>query len=92
MAFSHDLALVASTSYDETVRIWRADTGEYMQELKGHRDWVYSVAFAQLYFRSICIIRRYSLDLARHYRRVYAELKGHSGWVSWRLFHTTRPL
>src|SRR5204862_6913349 len=45
-AFSHDSALVASASYDQTVRLWRAATGECVQELKGHGDTVNSVAFS----------------------------------------------
>src|SRR5436190_23533472 len=46
VAFSHDSALVASASYDQTVRLWRAATGECVQELKGHRGEVNSVAFS----------------------------------------------
>ncbi|KAL7796140.1 hypothetical protein V8C37DRAFT_23337 [Trichoderma ceciliae] len=45
VAFSHDSSLVASAS-DETVRLWRADTGECIQELKGHGGLVMSVAFS----------------------------------------------
>ena len=46
MAFSHDSALVASGCEDETVRIWRTATGESIQTLVGHHDWVTSVAFS----------------------------------------------
>ncbi|KAK1840383.1 Vegetative incompatibility protein HET-E-1-like protein 7 [Colletotrichum chrysophilum] len=46
VAFSHDSALVASASGDETVRLWRTDTGDCVQELKGHSDSVRSVAFS----------------------------------------------
>ncbi|KAK0723422.1 hypothetical protein B0T26DRAFT_801956 [Lasiosphaeria miniovina] len=46
VAFSPDSALVASGSWDQTVRLWRSDTGECVQELKGHSDSVSSVAFS----------------------------------------------
>src|SRR5437762_9103379 len=36
VAFSHDSSLVASASHDRTVRLWRAATGECVQERKGH--------------------------------------------------------
>ena len=32
-------------SYDKTIRIWNASTGECMHILNGHSDWVNSVAF-----------------------------------------------
>jgi WD40 repeat protein len=43
--FSHDSAFVASGG-DKTIRIWRADTGECVQELQGHSSEVSSVAFS----------------------------------------------
>ncbi|RYP68781.1 hypothetical protein DL770_008391 [Monosporascus sp. CRB-9-2] len=46
VAFSYNSALVASASSDETVRVWRVDTGECTQELNDHDDWVSSVAFS----------------------------------------------
>ena len=46
VVFSHDSALIASASDDQTVCIWCADSGECLQTLKGHSDWVTSVAFS----------------------------------------------
>ena len=37
---------MASASDDQTVRVWRCDTGECVQELKGHSDYVDSVVFS----------------------------------------------
>jgi WD40 repeat protein len=46
VAFSPDSALLASASYDHTIRIWRTDTGECAQTLEGHSDGVRSVSFS----------------------------------------------
>ncbi|RFU78062.1 vegetative incompatibility het-e-1 [Trichoderma arundinaceum] len=46
VALSHDASLVASASQDQTVRIWRTDTGECIHILKGHSYPVHSVAFS----------------------------------------------
>ncbi|KAK3364118.1 hypothetical protein B0T25DRAFT_620386 [Lasiosphaeria hispida] len=46
VTFSPDLKLVASGSYDQTVKIWDAATGACMQTLAGHSDYVNSVTFS----------------------------------------------
>ncbi|KAK4451027.1 hypothetical protein QBC34DRAFT_61486 [Podospora aff. communis PSN243] len=46
VAFSPDSKLVASGSYDSTVKIWDAATGECTQTLEGHSGPVNSVAFS----------------------------------------------
>ncbi|KXX73590.1 Vegetative incompatibility protein HET-E-1 [Madurella mycetomatis] len=46
VAFSPDSKLVASGSYDITIKIWDAATGIYTQTLDGHSGPVYSVAFS----------------------------------------------
>ena len=43
---SPDGSQVASGSYDQTVIIWDAATGDKVSELKGHSDWVRSVAWS----------------------------------------------
>ena len=37
--------LIASGSTDYTVKIWNSSTGEYLNTLEGHSDWVYCVQF-----------------------------------------------
>jgi len=46
VTFSHDSKLLASASYDKTVRIWDVGTGFLQQTLEGHSDGVMSVAFS----------------------------------------------
>jgi len=46
VAFSPDGKTVASGSFDKTVRLWDAATGEERQKLEGHDDCVSIVAFS----------------------------------------------
>jgi WD40 repeat protein len=46
VAFSHDSTRLASASYDNTVKLWDASSGECLQTLEGHSDYVSSVAFS----------------------------------------------
>lgn len=46
VAFSPNGELVASASYDKTVRIWEVQDGQLIHTLTGHSDWVTSVAFS----------------------------------------------
>src|SRR5262249_4380077 len=38
--------LVATSSWDRTIRLWDAGTGDLRHDLTGHRDWVLHVAFS----------------------------------------------
>ena len=44
--FSPDGNLVVTAGYDDTARVWEADTGKQIAELRGHTDGVESVSFS----------------------------------------------
>lgn len=46
VAFSARDSLIAATSVDTTIRVWRTDNGEYQRALPGHTAKVNSVAFS----------------------------------------------
>ena len=46
VAFSPNGKLIASGSFDRTIKVWEAVTGEVRHTLKGHSDVVLSVAFS----------------------------------------------
>ncbi|KAL5084168.1 hypothetical protein Trisim1_012244 [Trichoderma cf. simile WF8] len=80
LAFSHDLCFVASTS-DRIVRVWRADTGECVQEFNSHHVSVGPIAFS--HDSSLIIV---SFDSTFHLCNIKTgecirEFKGHSDVV-----------
>jgi WD40 repeat protein len=46
VAFSPDGKQIASGSYDETIKLWDARTGDLQKTLAGHSSWVTAVAFS----------------------------------------------
>ena len=46
MAFSPDGKTLASGSYDNTVRLWDVESGQLINTLTGHTDYVFSLAFS----------------------------------------------
>ena len=37
--------ILASGSYDRTIKLWNKNTGDLLRTLNGHGNWVWSVAF-----------------------------------------------
>ena len=80
--FSWDGKQVVSGSYNNTVWIWNATTGEVEAELKGHTGSVESVAFSQDGNRVVSgswdnTVQIWNVTTGE----VEAELKGHTSWV-----------
>ena len=46
VAYSPDGSQIASASYDKTVRLWDAHSGDQLNVLRGHEGRVFSVAFS----------------------------------------------
>jgi WD40 repeat protein len=44
-AFSPDGKRIVTSSWDKTARVWDAETGELIGELKGHKNVVWTAAF-----------------------------------------------
>ena len=45
VAFNHNGTLLASGSYDNTIKLWNLETKTEIATLEGHHGWVNSVAF-----------------------------------------------
>ena len=46
VAFSPDGKQALSGSDDNTLRLWKVNTGKNIRTFSGHSDWVWSVAFS----------------------------------------------
>ncbi|MBC6473611.1 MAG: hypothetical protein GDA48_12975 [Hormoscilla sp. GM102CHS1] len=82
VAISPDGQLLASGSYDKTIKIWNLGSGRLLRTLTGHSDWVKSVAISpdgQLLASGSWddTIKIWNLGSGRLLR----TLTGHSDWV-----------
>jgi WD40 repeat protein len=82
VVFSHDSKMVASASFNWTVKIWDAASGHCLQMLEGHSDSVNSMAFSH----NSKLVASASFDQTAKVwdaasGHCLQTLKGHSGWV-----------
>ncbi|KAF2675781.1 hypothetical protein K458DRAFT_397616 [Lentithecium fluviatile CBS 122367] len=83
VAFSHDSTRLASASYDNTVKIWDASSGECLSTLQGHSNAVTSVAFSHDSTRLASASYDNTVKIwdARS-GECLSTLQGHSDWVT----------
>ncbi|PMD32232.1 hypothetical protein L207DRAFT_572057 [Hyaloscypha variabilis F] len=94
VVFSTDGQLLASTSNDNTVRLWNPATGEQVRKLEGHSNSITAVAFsADSRLLASALLASASYDsTVRLWNPATGEqvrkLKGHPGWVHAIIFST----
>jgi WD40 repeat protein len=81
-AFSPDGRRVVTASFDETARVWDAETGRTLAVLQGHGDWVVSAAFSPDGRRVVTASRDKTARIwDAETGRPIAVLDGHGGLV-----------
>jgi len=81
VAFSLDGSLLASVSYDRTVRLWSPRTGQEVQQFEGHTNGVNAVAFSPDGSLLACAsddvtVRLWNLSTGQEVQQLEAALMG----------------
>jgi WD40 repeat protein len=79
LAWSPNGKFLATPSKDKSIRIWDAESGEYLRDLRGHTGWVYCVSWSPdgrtlASASDDTTIRIWDADSGRHHR----TLNGHT--------------
>jgi WD40 repeat protein len=83
VAFSPDGTLLASASWDSTIKLWNPRTGYILQTLEGHTEWVRTVAFSHNGSLLASASRDYTVRLwDSNTGRALQTLRGHTESVS----------
>ncbi|HEY6190518.1 MAG TPA: WD40 repeat domain-containing protein [Pyrinomonadaceae bacterium] len=95
MAFSPDASLLASGSYDQSVRVWDVSTGRMLWKREDHWPMALSVAFSPDGRTLACTGERRNRDYSNKYGvwlydvktgRILRRLGGHASYVNWVAF------
>ena len=81
IAFSPNGKLLVSGSFDRTVKLWDAYTGECLKTLAGHQGWIWTVAFSPDGQRVASGGDDQTIRLWNIHTGECDVLEGHQGWI-----------
>ena len=92
VAFSPDGQMLASSSIDNTVKIWDTDTGECLKTFENKQQWIWSVAFSPDGQTVASGGEDNTITLWNIYTDKCRVLRGHHSWIWSLAFHPHKNL
>jgi len=91
------LNVLASGSYDKTIKLWNINTGTCLQTLYGHSDFIRSLILLDRLLLASgsydCSIKLWDLKQNKNQYKCIRSLLGHASWITSLLFNNeTRQL